>query len=37
LRKLDDPEAVRVVKRTGRAAERVRRDPQILVDFLLST
>jgi len=37
LRKLDDPEAVRVVKRTGRAAERVRRDPQILVDYLLST
>ena len=37
LRKLDDPERVRVVKRNGRAAERVRRDPQILVDYLLST
>jgi uncharacterized protein len=37
LRKLDDPEAVRVVKRSGATAERVRRDPQILVDLLLST
>jgi predicted glycosyltransferase len=37
LRKLEDPEAVRVEKRTGATAERVRRDPQILVDLLLST
>jgi len=37
LRRLDDPSAVKVVKRSGPAAERVRRDPQILVDFLLST
>ena len=37
LRKLRDPEAVRVDKRTDRAAERVRRDPRILVDLLLST
>jgi hypothetical protein len=37
LRRLEDPEAVRVVKRTGSTAERVRRDPQILVDLLLST
>jgi len=36
LRKLDDPEAVRVVKRSGASTERVRRDPQILVDLLLS-
>jgi uncharacterized protein len=36
LRRLDDPQAVRVVKRSGPAAERVRRDPQILVDLLLS-
>jgi predicted glycosyltransferase len=36
LRKLDDPEAVRVDKRSGPTAERVRRDPQILVDLLLS-
>jgi predicted glycosyltransferase len=36
LRRLDDPSAVRVEKRTGQAAERVRRDPQILVDLLLS-
>ena len=37
LRKLDDPSAVRVEKRSGPATERVRRDPQILVDLLLST
>ena len=37
LRRLDDPEAVRVVKRAGPMVERVRRDPQILVDLLLST
>jgi predicted glycosyltransferase len=37
LRRLDDPEAVRVEKRSGPTAERVRRDPQILVDLLLST
>jgi predicted glycosyltransferase len=37
LRKLDDPSAIRVAKRSGPAAERVRRDPQILVDLLLST
>jgi predicted glycosyltransferase len=37
LRRLDDPSAVNVVKRSGPAAERVRRDPQILVDLLLST
>jgi uncharacterized protein len=37
LRKLDDPEAVRVEKRAETTAERVRRDPQILVDLLLST
>src|SRR5215213_10115953 len=37
LRKLDDPEAVSVEKRSGPNAERVRRDPQILVDLLLST
>jgi predicted glycosyltransferase len=37
LRRLDDPQAVRVVKRSGPAGERVRRDPQILVDLLLST
>ena len=37
LRKLEDPEAVRVVKRTGSTSDRVRRDPQILVDLLLST
>jgi hypothetical protein len=36
LRKLDDPSAVRVDKRAGPAADRVRRDPQILVDLLLS-
>jgi predicted glycosyltransferase len=36
LRKLDDPQAVRVEKRSGPKAERVRRDPQILVDLLLS-
>ena len=36
LRRLDDPEAVRVVKRSGPSAERIRRDPQILVDLLLS-
>jgi predicted glycosyltransferase len=37
LRRLDDPSVVKVVKRSGPAAERVRRDPQILVDLLLST
>jgi predicted glycosyltransferase len=37
LRRLDDPQAVKVHKRAGPAAERVRRDPQILVDLLLST
>jgi len=37
LRRLDDPKAVRVDKRSGPTAERVRRDPQILVDLLLST
>jgi uncharacterized protein len=37
LQRLDDPSAVKVVKRSGPAAERVRRDPQILVDLLLST
>ena len=36
LRKLEDPGAVRVVKRSGPSRERVRRDPQILVDLLLS-
>jgi predicted glycosyltransferase len=36
LRRLDDPKAVRVEKRSGPTAERVRRDPQILVDLLLS-
>jgi predicted glycosyltransferase len=37
LRKLEDPSEVRVEKRSGPAAERVRRDPRILVDLLLST
>jgi uncharacterized protein len=37
LRRLEDPEAVRVEKRVESNAERVRRDPQILVDLLLST
>jgi predicted glycosyltransferase len=37
LRRLDDPSAVKVEKRSGPAGERVRRDPQILVDLLLST
>jgi predicted glycosyltransferase len=37
LRRLEDPEVVRVVKRSESKAERVRRDPQILVDLLLST
>ena len=36
LRRLEDPSAVRVVKRSEPASERVRRDPQILVDLLLS-
>ena len=36
LRRLGDPSAVRVDKRSGPASERVRRDPQILVDLLLS-
>jgi hypothetical protein len=37
LRRLEDPEVVRVDKRSESKAERVRRDPQILVDLLLST
>jgi predicted glycosyltransferase len=37
LRRLEDPLAVRVEKRAGPSTERVRRDPQILVDLLLST
>jgi hypothetical protein len=37
LRKLEDPSEVRVEKRSGAAVERVRRDPRILVDLLLST
>jgi predicted glycosyltransferase len=37
LRRLDDPSAVKVEKRSGPTGVRVRRDPQILVDLLLST
>ena len=37
LRRLDDPSAVKVEKRSGPAGDRVRRDPEILVDLLLST
>jgi predicted glycosyltransferase len=36
LRRLEDPSEVRVEKRSGPAAERVRRDPRILADLLLS-
>jgi predicted glycosyltransferase len=36
LRRLEDPSLVRVEKRSGPAAERVRRDPRILADLLLS-
>jgi uncharacterized protein len=36
LRKLDDPEQVRVEKRTGTIRERVRRDPRELTRMLLS-
>jgi predicted glycosyltransferase len=36
LRRLEDPSAVQVEKRSGPAAERVRRDPRILADLLLS-
>jgi hypothetical protein len=36
LRRLEDPSLVRVEKRSGPAGERVRRDPGILVEMLLS-
>jgi predicted glycosyltransferase len=36
LRKLEDPSQVRVEKRSGPAGERVRRDPAILANLLLS-
>jgi hypothetical protein len=36
LRRLEDPSQVRVEKRSGPAGERVRRDPGILTDLLLS-
>jgi predicted glycosyltransferase len=36
LRKLEDPELVRVEKRTGAARERIRRDPREIAKMLLS-
>ncbi|MEA2443037.1 MAG: uncharacterized protein QOJ12_329 [Thermoleophilales bacterium] len=36
LRRLEDPSLVRVEKRSGPAGERIRRDPGILVEMLLS-
>ena len=36
LRKLSSPTEVRIEKRSGRAVERVRRDPRDLVKLLLS-
>jgi predicted glycosyltransferase len=36
LRRLEDPSLVRVEKRPGPAGERVRRDPEILLEMLLS-
>jgi len=35
LRLLEHPEALKPQKRTDRAAERIRRDPQVLVDMML--